>query len=1096
MQVGLEDLAAEEIREALEALVGQNADFVRKVLLQLEDLRGFNGLVALVLFSALAGEDFDVDDSALNAGRAVERSVANVASLFAEDGAQQLFFRRERGLALGRDLADQNVAGLHDRADTNDAALVQVAQERLADVGNVASDFLGTELGVARFDFVLLDVNRSVVVVLDQFFADQDSVFKVVAAPREERHEDVAPQGQLAAIGTRTVRENLGLLDAVAHAHQRFLADASVLVRTLELDELIDVRAHFAAEHAGVIRLHAHDDALGVHLVDDAFALAQHDGAGIASGDALHARAHQRSLAADERHGLALHVRAHQRAVGVVVLEERDEAGGHGDELLRRNVHIVHFFTALEHEVSGLAAVDEFGGNLQALVKRDIGLRNHVLIFFPCGQVEAVRLVDDLAALELLVEIFDAVALHDFAGLEFAVAGVDDVHVVDDAAALHFAVRRLDKAVVVDARKAGERADQPDVRAFRRFNRANTAVVRRMHVANFKSRTLAREASRSKGRETPLVGDFAQRVGLVHELAELRAAAKFADRRHDRLGVDQVVRHGRGHFLVHAHLFLDGALHTYQADAELIFEQFADRANAAVAEMVDVVDDADVLAQLEEVLDRRNEVRRIQRAVVERRVQPHLDVELQPAHAAEIVLARVKEHSAEKVRGGFQRRWIAGAQLAVDFDERFFRRPDGVLIQGAREHQADLVALGEEHIDFRNAAFGKRLPQLGSQRFIGFQQNLARLAVDDVGDAVSAFEVSKRCANLGNLRFDQFLEEILGDALMRADNHFIRFRIADFVRQLAVHDSGRDVPEKILVAQRNALDLIEGAQNVFVGLHPQRAQEDRAQELALAVDAYVENVLRVVFEFHPRPAIRNNLTEEVAAVVGALEKHARRTVQLRNDDALRAVDDERAVFRHQRNVAVENFLFLDVADGFRATVGIFVVNGQADGDLERRGVRHAALLALVHVILQLHGHRVAAFVAEGRRVLVERAALVANDVAGLIRIGDYRRAAISARGAKVVQPLQVAALALPVADRVVNEFQLRHFAEVPDRKHGSEHRLKSAVIALARQKVHLQKALIRLHLDFNQVGNLNRALDFREIQTLAFPDVMIASRHA
>src|SRR5216684_7849722 len=267
MQVGLQDLVAEEIREALEALVGQNADFVRKVLLQLEDLRGFNGLVALVLFSALAGEDLDVDDSALNAGRAVERSVANVAGFFAEDGAQQLFFRGKSGLALGRDLADQDVAGLHDRADANDAAFVQIAQERLADVGNVASDFLGTELGVAGFDFVLLDVNRGVVVVLDQFFADQDSVFEVVPAPREERHEDVAPEGQLAAIGARTVRENLGLLDAVSHANQRLLADAGVLVRTLEFDELIDVRAHFAAEHAGVIGFHAHDDALGVHLV-------------------------------------------------------------------------------------------------------------------------------------------------------------------------------------------------------------------------------------------------------------------------------------------------------------------------------------------------------------------------------------------------------------------------------------------------------------------------------------------------------------------------------------------------------------------------------------------------------------------------------------------------------------------------------------------------------------------------------------------------------------------------------------------------------------------------------------------------------------
>src|SRR5207244_4116261 len=124
--------------------------------------------------------------------------------------------------------------------------------------------------------------------------------------------------------------------------------------------------------------------------------------------------------------------------------------------------------------------------------------------------------------------------------------------------------------------------------------------------------------------------------------------------------------------------------------------------------------------------------------------------------------------------------------------------------------------------------------------------------------------------------------------------------------------------------------------------------------------------------------------KEVVAVMGALEEHPRRAVQLRNDDALRTVDDERAVLRHQRNVAVENFLFLDVADGLGTAIGIFIVNGQTDSDLERRGIGHAALLALVHVILQLHGHRVAALVAEGRCVLVERAALVSDDVAGFI----------------------------------------------------------------------------------------------------------------
>src|SRR5437660_216079 len=51
VQVGLENLATEEIRETLEALIREDADFISEVLLQLKDLRGFDGLVALVFFS-------------------------------------------------------------------------------------------------------------------------------------------------------------------------------------------------------------------------------------------------------------------------------------------------------------------------------------------------------------------------------------------------------------------------------------------------------------------------------------------------------------------------------------------------------------------------------------------------------------------------------------------------------------------------------------------------------------------------------------------------------------------------------------------------------------------------------------------------------------------------------------------------------------------------------------------------------------------------------------------------------------------------------------------------------------------------------------
>ena len=121
--------------------------------------------------------------------------------------------------------------------------LVEVAQRRLADVRDVARDLLGTELGVAGFDLELLDVDRGVVVLLDQLLGDQDRVLEVVAAPRHEGDQDVAAEGQLAGVGAGTVGQDLALADALPFADDRLLGDAGVLVGALELDELVDVGA-------------------------------------------------------------------------------------------------------------------------------------------------------------------------------------------------------------------------------------------------------------------------------------------------------------------------------------------------------------------------------------------------------------------------------------------------------------------------------------------------------------------------------------------------------------------------------------------------------------------------------------------------------------------------------------------------------------------------------------------------------------------------------------------------------------------------------------------------------------------------------------
>ena len=78
-----------------------------------------------------------------------------------------------------------------------------------------------------------------------------------------------------------------------------------------------------------------------------------------------------------------------------------------------------------------------------------------------------------------------------------------------------------------------------------------------------------------------------------------------------------------------------------------------------------------------------------------------------------------------------------------------------------------------------------------------------------------------------------------------------------------------------------------------------------------------------------------------------IKEHARRTVQLRDDDALGAIDDEGAGVGHERQFAHVDFLLLDVLDGLVRRLA--VVDHQAHGHAQWRTERHAARTALALV---------------------------------------------------------------------------------------------------------------------------------------------------
>src|SRR6185312_5845397 len=107
---------------------------------------------------------------------------------------------------------------------------------------------------------------------------------------------------------------------------------------------------------------------------------------------------------------------------------------------------------------------------------------------------------------------------------------------------------------------------------------------------------------RTKSGQAALVRDLGQRVDLVHELRQLGRAEELADDADERRRVQQVAR-GDQRLVLNGHAVADDARHLREADADLVLEQLAHAADAAVAEVVDVVE-LDGEVAVEEVRDR------------------------------------------------------------------------------------------------------------------------------------------------------------------------------------------------------------------------------------------------------------------------------------------------------------------------------------------------------------------------------------------------------------------------------------------------------------------------------------------------------------
>src|SRR5690606_7809599 len=211
LRAGSDLLAKQDFRKTAIDVAVKNTDFVVAVLRETLDFLALDRHGTFVLVDAVAVEHPHLNDRTSDTRRKTQRRVTHVRRLFTEDGAQKLFFRRHRAFTLRRDLADENVAGVHFRTDIDDTGFVEILERFLTHIRDIARDLFRPELRVTRHHFELFDVDGGEHVIANDALGDEDGVFEVVAVPRHERDEHVSAKREIAEFGRGTIRDDIAL---------------------------------------------------------------------------------------------------------------------------------------------------------------------------------------------------------------------------------------------------------------------------------------------------------------------------------------------------------------------------------------------------------------------------------------------------------------------------------------------------------------------------------------------------------------------------------------------------------------------------------------------------------------------------------------------------------------------------------------------------------------------------------------------------------------------------------------------------------------------------------------------------------------------
>ena len=218
----------------------------------------------------------------------------------------------------------------------------------------------------------------------------------------------------------------------------------------------------------------------------------------------FHAGRYQRGFRPQQGHCLTLHVCAHQGAVGIVMLQERNERSGYRKDLFGRNVHKIDFKRRFVEILLAEARLDAIVDETAAGVQPCRGLGNDVFILFISRKVRHIVRYEGFHqdtrfrqfgdGFETPIIDYSTGQKDDPAGFvanRFTESQADQARIVIMKFLDNTAVGGFNEAITVDPAVSRQRADKADVGAFRSLDGADAAIMGVVHIAHIEAGALA-----------------------------------------------------------------------------------------------------------------------------------------------------------------------------------------------------------------------------------------------------------------------------------------------------------------------------------------------------------------------------------------------------------------------------------------------------------------------------------------------------------------------------------------------------------------------------------------------------------------------------